>query len=376
MKNPMRNKVRVELNRKKKYVYTNHSEEFGFREISSLINFLNNIKRRHKLSLLPIVINLGNITFADKLSYIVLECICYNLIVKENCKLSVYYKNKTTIDNAGIDSSCIKSINRDKDLFVKMFGFESYMKHFRRIIKCENRGGENLGYLTQDIEAFLNLWEIDDECSSDISMVVGELVDNALEHSNSDCLIDIDVTRNYWKTEDGDIVYGVNIVILNFSDILFHENLMKKFDEIKDAKLEIPLRYKNAEKAREYHSMHWNEHYTEDDFFTITAFQDKISGRESTNNTGGRGLTQLIKAIEEKADSSHCYILSGDKAIRFIKEYLLQNEEQWVGFNESSNYLTDVPKEECMYKSMFFMPGTAYNLTFVLKKEENDNEQN
>ena len=373
--NPMKIKTKIKMLPNKVYVYTNRSANFSFFEISQILNFLQNVKNRHKLSLLPIIIDLGCIKFLDKLSYVLLECICYNLIVKENCKLRIFYKGRETIYTAGIDMSCMMFLNENRDEFLKKFSFEIYRKHFRRIVKCENLTGEEICYITQDIETFLKTWGIDDECSDYISVVMGELIDNAIEHSKTDCLIDIDITEEPWVAPDGSEVYGVNIVVLNFADVLIYNNLMRKLNSLADSDVELPPRYRNAMDARSFHSNKWNENYNEEDFFTITAFQDKISGRENSNNTGGRGLTQLIEALETRSDDSHCYVLSGNKAIRFMKEYLSQNDEQWVGFNKSRDYLTDIPDEICIHKCTFHMPGTAYNLNFVLKKEENNNEQ-
>lgn len=375
VKNLKRNNIKPRLSPQKAYIYQNKSSLFGFAEISKLLNYLQNIKSRHKLFLFPIIIDLGNIIFADKLSYVLMECILYNLIVKENCRVTIYYQSEKRINTQGIDVSCMQYANSAKDEFLKKFSFDVYKKHFRRIIKIEELTPESISHITQDIESFLKANDIDDKCSDDISVVIGELVDNAIEHSKTDCLIDIDVTDLPWVAPDGTEVFGVNIVVLNFSDVLIYENLMKKINLLTKCEEDLPERYKSVVEAKKFHSQKWNTNYEEKDFFAITAFQFKISGREDDGCTGGRGLTELIKVLEMRADNSHCYVLSGNKVVRFIKEYLVEDSERWVGFNESCDYLTEIPDSMCIAKSNFYMPGTAYNLNFVLKKEVECNEQ-
>ena len=70
---------KIKTNSQKTYIYTTRSQQVDLLEIKRIINFLYSIKCRHKLSFFPIVIDLGkNIVIEDKLTYILLECICYH----------------------------------------------------------------------------------------------------------------------------------------------------------------------------------------------------------------------------------------------------------------------------------------------------------
>ena len=360
------------LTKNKRYVYSSRSEQFDLTEIRNIIGFLKAIKKRHKLSLLPIDINLGNRIFTDKLSYVLLECLCYYLIKEEKCNINLHYTCQHTIFSEGIKTSYLNGINssRGKIEFVKRFRFDILRSHYRRVIPSEDQSGKWTALINQDIDSFLQVYNIQKEYRDCASDVICELVDNALEHSMSDCLVDIDITNDYTKDLDPNeenLYCGLNIVIINFSDILMGSGMSKKISLIAKNGDEIPPRYKDVLLAKEYHQPFFGGDYTAEDFDIVTSFQNKISSRE-TCLTGGTGLTQLIKALEDETDAYNCYMISGNRMISFIKQYL-HSPNGWVGFNESNEYLNDIPNAECVRKSKLFFPGTAYNLNLVLKKE-------
>lgn len=370
---------KIKLSSKKEYVYKNLSGKVDLMELKKIFNFIYSIKCRHRLSLLPIVIDLGrNTVIDDKLTYILLECICYNLVAKEKCILKLLFHCPHNIYNEGIKTSSLRYLNGTKDgmfEFVKHFSFEIKGNHYRQVIKSEKFNGEQTARTSQDIDSFLKNCMIQEDCHGRVSDIVGELLDNSLEHSKSDCLIDIDVTTDYEKRDSkspDDLYCGVNIVVLNFSDILLGEGIATKLDQIPDASsrgVSIGKRYLDVLEAKKYHSACWNNDYQEEDFYIISSFQHKISCRPSTYSTGGTGLTQLIKGLEDESDAYRCYMLSGNRKINFIKNMLTYNEENWVGFNETGDFLKQPPSLQCLEKSILHFPGTAYNLNFVMKRE-------
>ena len=110
----------------------------------------------------------------------------------------------------------------------------------------------------------------------------------------------------------------------------------------------------------------------EDDFYNISAFQHKISGRKQlTSGTGGTGLTKLIKALQEISEAYRCYVISGTRALNFHHEFLEYNKDGWIGFNNDNNYFESIPQEGIATECFINMPGTAYNLNFIFK-EGND----
>ena len=70
-----------------------------------------------------------------------------------------------------------------------------------------------------------------------------------------------------------------------------------------------------------------------------------------------------------------CYIVSGDRVIDFKKEYLIYDENNWIGFNKEGNFKTQLPDPEAIDSFKIFLPGVAYNLNFALRREEDRNEK-
>ena len=81
-------------------------------------------------------------------------------------------------------------------------------------------------------------------------------------------------------------------------------------------------------------------------FFNLASFQDRISGRKSETKTGGRGLTDLIKSLEDRAEAHCCYVLSGNKGLWFEPQYLKYNQGDWIGFNDDNDFITSVPNKK------------------------------
>ena len=370
---------KVRISSQKEYIYMNQSQQVGLHEIKKIIVFLNSIKSRHRLSLLPIKIILGkNIVIEDKLTYILLECICYHLIEKEKCKLTLTFSCPHNIYNEGIKTSHLKYINGTQtgmSNFATHFRSDLKGSHFRRVIKSEEFDGAQTSRTVQDIDSFLKFQFVHETYRADVSNIVGELIDNSLEHSKSDCLIDIDITTDYEKnnSEASDALYcGVNIVVLNFSDVLLGQGVgikLKRIMSAEESPTTISRRYIDVLNAKTYHSKFWNDVYSEDDFYTLASFQHKISCRLGSYATGGTGLTQLIRGLEEKSDAYNCYVLSGTRRINFIKSMLTCDENKWIGFNSKNDFLTQIPSPKCIMDSGMYFPGTAYNLNFVMKRE-------
>lgn len=352
----------------KQIKFTLNEKEIGLNEIGKILRYIISAKKKYNLSIFPLTINLGECIFTDKLSYVILENISHFLIDNCNTKLTLNFKCAHNIFNEGIKNSFLPKINsKDKEKkFLKKHSIDISRSHFRRIIEKDNIDIATTSRVVQDIDNFLKFFSIQDEYRDAVSNVVGELLDNALDHSNSDCLIDLDVTNDYIKrgapsTEE---YYGVNIVILNFSETLLGDKLSNK---LKSKRLEdLPQRYLQLKEAYDFHSKHFNNCYDEQSFFSVASFQHKISCRDSL--TGGTGLTQLIRTLEEKSDAYNCYVLSGFKKVNFLKKLLSYDEDEWIGFNSSKNFLSDIPDIQVVENAPFFFPGTAYNLNFVLKR--------
>ena len=233
----------------------------------------------------------------------------------------------------------------------------------------ENDNGIAVSKMMYEIEVFLKAFSVQKEYVSDVTEVLSELVDNGLEHSNSDCLIDIDITDEYNKRGDTtNSYYGINITILSISDALIGDRVKQFFSNIENNEWYEKLRI-----AHNTHNKFWNDKYTENDFFMMSAFQHRISGRDMDYVTGGTGLTTLISALESKSDAYNCYVISGDRILCFHHDLLKLDSNGWVGFNQDNDFLNKPPDGDCIISSPVYFPGVAYNLNFVMRKE-NENE--
>lgn len=346
---------------------------FNGKQIGIIIKTVNSIHKRYGNIKISIEFYLGKIEFIDKLTYIFLECICYYLI-KHGHPVQVFMIVENNIRINGINSSPLLLLNKTKFnsicKFPDRFHFEIYGYHFRRVIRCEKEKTNYLGNLYEEIDRFLKPFSIDEKCRDEVALVVTELVGNACEHAETDCLVDIDVAPDFKKRcesscTDTNYYYGINIAVIDFSEKLLGDSIKENI--LYTDKSVLSGRYLDVVEAYKYHKQHFHENYFEDDFCNITSFQSKISGRKEKFSTGGTGLPKLIKSLEDKSDTHRCYVISGNRCINFYQGILEYNENGWIGFNNEKNYTSDVPEENVVGECLINMPGTAYNFNFVMK---------
>lgn len=357
-------------------------ELFSGITLKHIAEMINAIHKQYKGIKIPIEFYFGRTAFIDKLTFIIFECMCYDLIKNYGHYIQVFMSVDTRDDihSAGILSSPLLLLNGTKKDKVKKYTekFEKdlYGKHFRRLIAGDNKEDTNyLGRLYEEIDSFLKPFSIEENSRDKIGNVISELVGNACEHGKSDCLIDIDVAQNYTKVvgdmTDGKSYCGINIAVVNFSEILLGDGIYNNV--IKNEERVLNDRYSDVIKAYKNHSKLFTQEYIVEDFCNITVFQHKISGRGEDSLTGGTGLTKLIQSLEERSDAYRCYVVSGKRAVNFYKELLEYNDDKWIGFNQENDYISKIPSEIdennlVISESLMYMPGTAYNLNFVMKE--------
>ena len=359
---------------------------FTGKQIRQIINIINDAHKKYGKLKYSIYFYLGNVKFIDKLTYVLFECICYYLIEQYGHPVQVFMNVNKNIGTDGIYSSPLKLLNGTKigsvRQYPEVFHFDIYGYHFRRVINGNGKEETNyLGDLYEQIDRFLKVFSMDEECRNEVGHVITELVGNVNEHTQAECLIDIDVAPYYKRyknkakgeLEDNNYYYGINIAIVNFSNKLLGEDILKNI--VKTETKEYNDRYKSVVKAYEYHKSQFSSQYTEEDFGNITTFQTKISGRKDKFGTGGTGLTVLIHSLEKKSTKHRCYVISGKRSVNFFADMLEYNQNGWIGFNTKKDYLHNIPDEKVVTECLIYMPGTAYNLNFVMKGEMvNDSE--
>lgn len=355
--------------KKKFWEYRNTDHIFSGNSIYNLLCSMNYIIDTDKFNF-PILIKLGTVEFNDKLVFIILECICYYLVnnVKKQIYVSINFKKSIWTD--GIRFSPMQSLNSNNyTAFNLKFYNDLGLEHFRRIITYNNFKTDYLNKFSSDIFMFLQHICLDETTIDTLCEAITEIVGNAIEHGHSDCLIDIDVTdATYQKQNDDEnsVYYGINVVVLNFSDKSFFYKLKHKLLTVDN----LNERHKKVNQAKLFHSKYFNKKYTEDDFYTIAAFQHKITGSIQKKAAGGVGLTQLIKSIEEKSSGHICYMLSNNRILDFKKELLQYDKDDYIGFNFENDFFGNIPNLSIFNNSSTFFSGTAYNLNFAIKKGE------
>ncbi len=352
------------------------SKVLNINGIFKLVTRINALHGKFQGLKFPLIIDLGSLTIMDKLCVTLLECVCYDLINRWGHRVSVSMKCETDICTDGIESSPLKLLGAKKDKncgeYLRKFEDEIYGNHFRRVIHQSAAESGELGIVMGEIESFLKYFDVEESYRASLAEVVVELIGNAEEHAFADCLVDIDVSNPYRKVGKEGIYHGVNVAILNFSKIEFEEPIREKIQKTKD----VQGRYQRIFEAYNNHKSFFSDDYREDDFFRICAFQDRITSREGKLNSGGMGLTKLISSLEKQSEFHRCYMLSGSRALWFRQEYLDYDEDGWIGFNNKNDYFNCMPDISTFSNYPLFMPGTAYNLNFVLKAEDYNDQEN
>ena len=368
--------------RKKCFQFKNRTHVLNDTTIKNIIDFLNSVK--NKPIKLPVLLDIGKVTVADKLSYIVLECLVYEMLML-GYSITVKLIPDSTIDTKGIKNSPLMFLNelsinfstdkQDREAkFKKHFNYISRNTvKYRRLISPESNS--YLSKLTSDLILFLrNQFEFsdnyrrieyDDVMVIKLANTIGELVGNAIEHGDGDCLLDIDITHNFTHSKKLGRTFGaVNIAVLNFSGTNFGDKVKNK---ILNTELSKSERYQKIKVAYDTHQSYFNDNYNEEHFWNLASIQDKISGRPDNYNNGGKGMTDLIKSIQNFTHEDYCYMMSGKEILKFKKELLKQDSEGFIGFNKNS-FLHSIPEITSLGISKVYLPGVAYNLNFILEE--------
>lgn len=339
--------------------------------IAYLASELNYVIKTYKKACKKIIISCNELKPGDKLSYILLEIILYDLFINKGYEVELQGNTcRTSIDTEGLYDSTINNhyeYTLDPTKYIKKFEFEQNGTHFRRIIKKENSGGATISVLLGELKTFFYTSGIDKKETDRLAQVISELVDNTGEHTNADCLIDVDISKEPYTvaSEENQEFRAVNTVVLNLGDKCLGDDIQNK---IKNHFYTDSDRYNMVECAYNNHKGLFGKYYNEIDFFTVVAFQDAISGRKDETKTGGTGLTQLIKSLESNAYEHGCYVLSGRQGLFFWPEFLEYNQENWLGFNRNKNFISEPPDDKVILRTNTFLRGTGYNFTLIYKK--------
>lgn len=379
-KEKIRKKLKIECSYKngkkvKIFKYVFQDRIWQNKQILELISVVNYVDMNYKAIKYPLCIAMGSVRFEDKMVYILLEAIYVYVRTFLNRELSLMFVAQDTIWTEGISCSPLINMQINGDRFCEVFAKDISPNHFRRICYYEKvkEDETHLSNLTQDISYFLKNSGLEDETRLELTEVISELLVNSAEHSQTDCLVDLDITSKQYIRADGDsdeIFFGLNVVVMNFSDNLFYEPLMNKMER----GMYLPEQYNKIYEAEKYHSQYFNEKYTREDFYMFASFQHNISGNIEKGVMGGKGLTSLLKALGDRSADQYCYMFSGESIILLKKSHMKFNNTNMIGFNEQNDFINAIPEEGILIRSQTYFPGTVYNLSFVIRKEWNLSE--
>lgn len=316
--------------------------------------------------------------FSDKNTYLILELLVYYLLyccTKINFHFIMDIKCNNLTGN-GLKNTTLYKVGKNRTYINQKDFINTYLKsdftigYYRRLISnkslLENDNLPSLVYT--DVSLILKDY-CDEEWTDEISEVVSEIVSNACSHNKSFLLIDIDYC-DLIKGKEENHFKGINISILNIGENLIYEKIM---DNVKNQQYETddPI-YAQIYEAYHNHLKMFDSEYTQESFFTITAFQKWVTSRYLKSGNSGTGLTRLLQHITGKTEEEPMnYVLSGTTVIRFISGLLNVSDEGFAGFNSSNNYISEMPDKRILYYSGLFVPGTVYQFHLV-RRDFND----
>lgn len=159
------------------------------------------------------------------LTYVLLRCYIEHIIADPRyiCNRFHYNKKETnifyrwywTVTSIYVGKTCAACHG-----FVRQFRLGVGKNYYRKLFLANENDDETLSSAITTLCLFFENLGITKSRSDLLAEVAVELVGNALEHSRSDCFLDIDVTpRDYVRRNDptGPKYYGVNICVVNFS---------------------------------------------------------------------------------------------------------------------------------------------------------------
>ena len=369
--NPKFNKLKVKNNK------LNININDSIFNYSALIKLLIKIKKFIELYSLDdnisITIIINSLEFNDLSIYMLLESCLYYLCKNTNFKkIKIKNRNKEirAFLSGDLKNSIIfknSNISMNRETYISLFEkLEINRNLFRKIIKYDKNNKESLSILYSELNYFFKTFNIKDDFKESFIETIVELVSNANEHAMTDCLI-ITKVDSIIKKGNNDKYYKIFVSIIDFSSVLLGSGLKKHYKEnIKDL-----VFFKDLENAYNNHCKYFNSIYTEDEFFTVSAFQWRFSGRNNiVRDNGGTGLTTLIRFLIDASEFDSCYALSGSSCIKFDNKYLNENLYKHVGFNDQKDYLNFPPNGNCVFRLPFHLEGTLYNFDFIVREEE------
>ena len=371
--------IKTEVNKNKAVVFIKDLVFYGptVNKIAGKLKYL----IRHFDDPLDIEIRIKAKKIKDMPTIMVLEYILYYSLKNSCHKISIRFNPISKLYNASfLNNSLVgkfigsnQSYARAKNDFIKAFESPNTIitnYHYRKLIKNNDKKKDNLNTAYSELSFFLKQ-RVDYEDSENYCEAITELCANALDHTESDCILSMECSNAIGDLSKKKFSI-LSVVVSNVSDTLF-------FDTLKKQHISNEKRFTLLDEALKCHGNYIKDdsEYSADRFYMVSAFQNKISTREQqTDSGGGTGLFKTINNILGNTHADDCYMLSG-KEILLLKEDKILPENGSIGFNSEHNYISKIPDEDMFAESGMYFNGTMVYLMLVLnKKEDAINEKN
>lgn len=310
----------------------------------------------------------------DDATLIVFESMLYYLI--KNYNFDIQYTFKVNKNLVGYElyklSNLIKFDNKkiDKLDFMQNYekNFDISMHHYKKVCinSKENKKSEYLSLLYDDICNFLKNNYINQKYYEALGETIAEIMGNCLEHSDTDTILDIKITRSY---KDNNECKFVNVTVISFTKEKFGEKLKQFiFNEEKGFNSSNEI----VKDAYNIQSKKFNNNYSIDNFLMVSAFQKNVTTRKNSEGSGGKGLTRFIETLIDLSIDDFCYVMNGNTIIFLKKPFLKLNEDGTIGFNTENNYIENLPNSQIVVNSNKCFNGTIHNLSFILEGGQNE----
>ncbi len=384
------------------YMYNLDGTLIDLKAIKTFFDFLHAIPTDSKgKNLLPIYINLDRAKFADKLVYIMFETVILYLINNkkwlvsiegdfepencsngvQNCSLAKGNWPISEMDNPDFDLN-MSNWNRIRIEKYKYNRVETNSLSQSRYFVNNTNGTNNVA---SDIYEFLEkspvLQETDPKTIGEIAKTILEIKDNCAEHTNSPYIYDIDVKKVVHGGQsnlEGRNYIAINVGVWDFSNARLGDAIKEKINIIESSsstqeqvsgqmgrKTDV---FQKLLEVCDIHKKFFNDDYTYDDFFALSAFQPGVTGRSLPGSTGGAGLSHVLDFLIDYSDNYKCYCITGNTIINLDRKFLSKDDNDWYTFNDMKECLftNSKPSPTCVSKSPLFYPGTAFFLHLEL----------
>lgn len=363
----------VKMNKKGEVCICCNSRHFDGSNFRALLSDIYYVIKVYGKACKKIVVAIPHFFPNDKMVYVLLESVFYTLLFVYGYEVDFLVQEYTyNINSVGFVDSALCRLAKDgldKNAFQKDFNNYLARNHYRKVI-VNNESDTAVSLMVTEIKTFLYRFHAREPFDKELAMMIGELVDNAFGHVQTSCLVDIDISDcdfEYKDDDSGKKYYSVNLCIINLGEKCIYDDIK---DKILNEKYINSKRYDMVKKAYYMHRNFFNKLYNENKFFMISSFQDEISGRPNETTTGGTGLPEMVKNLEEYAFDDYCYVLSGKEMLLFKKNYLNYTSQGWIGFNRENDFINHEPETEILLKSETYVPGTGYNFMLVFEGEQ------